>query len=1204
MVNHLQEKNSQAANKILALVEHFDRNGDAVRSEKAKNLLKKVHQQDFHIAFCGHFSAGKSTMINALLGGHILPSSPVPTSANLVKIHNGIENFAIVYEEGKPPLMFQAPYDFKLIKNYCKKGNIREIEMSRPGSELPPGLTVMDTPGVDSNDDAHRIATQSAIYLADMIFYVMDYNHVQSELNFTFTKELLGHGLDLYLIVNQIDKHNEEELPFEAFQQTVAASFASWQVHPRGIFYTSLKEPGHPHNQFGELKQLIEQAVAEKDQRLAASVETSWHVLEKEHSAWLEEKYSAKAAAFEEIISAHPETGKIEAFEAEQQWQDKEKEVKERAGQWEASFQDSLGTLLQNAYLMPFETREKARLFLEAAQKDFQAGFFLKKKKRDEARRKRLHDFYSVLRENVEAQINWHIRALAQQSLKGLELPNAVMLEQQGRKLSVSFNEDLLKQQVKDGARITGDYILRYCEDVSEKIKSLTRRVCDEWKQQVLKMLHMETETRLAGIRREVAAWQALADAYRAVDRLKQELAEKKEQLQEPALERDQLYTQLLQEWENEKSLYRVYRQEDAEAPNAAVDMHDDVSAVKAAEETAPVSPPQAVLAKIKQAAILLADKQGFKRYIDHLRQKAGRLEHQHYTVALFGAFSAGKSSFANALIGAKVLPVSPNPTTAAINRICPPVSGHPHGTAAVHIKTAAQLLEDLQHSLSVFGLSCTNFQEALEYIESIRSMQTSKPKEKVHLSFLRAFQKGYPRFQDILGCDIEADLHSFSDYAANEEQSCFVESIDLYYSCSLTRIGITLVDTPGADSINARHTGVAFKYIKESDAILFVTYYNHAFARADREFLIQLGRVKDAFELDKMFFVVNAVDLAESNAEYEEVMSYVKGQLLQFGIRSPRLYGVSSLLALKGETEKSQLAAFQTGFRRFLQNDLLKMVVQSAENELARGRQMVEAIISSANESRELKESKRARLQAMQEQTARILKESGPADLEAGVAQEQKELLYYVKQRVFYRFPDFFKEAFNPAVLKNAQGLPDALSELAESIGFDLAQEMRATTIRLEKYTKQLFHSWQAELNTRIKNVLADLNIPDFEAKDHETPDFQAAFSNLDTKPFEKTFKYFKSAKSFFEKNEKQKMQEELQALFEPLADAYLNRQGEKLAASLHKWMEKEFKRLLSEAAMDLNEQFAGRFEALQENVNIEEWIEIRRKLAESLSD
>ena len=67
---------------------------------------------------------------------------------------------------------------------------------------------IMDTPGIDSADDAHRIATESAIHLADLIFYVMDYNHVQSELNFMFTKELTEAGKEVYLVINQIDKHS------------------------------------------------------------------------------------------------------------------------------------------------------------------------------------------------------------------------------------------------------------------------------------------------------------------------------------------------------------------------------------------------------------------------------------------------------------------------------------------------------------------------------------------------------------------------------------------------------------------------------------------------------------------------------------------------------------------------------------------------------------------------------------------------------------------------------------------------------------------------------------------------------------------------------------------------------------------------------------------------------------------------------------
>lgn len=52
----------------------------------------------------------------------------------------------------------------------------------------------------------------------------MDYNHVQSELNFLFTKELTEAGKELYLVINQIDKHREEELSFESFRASVEQS--------------------------------------------------------------------------------------------------------------------------------------------------------------------------------------------------------------------------------------------------------------------------------------------------------------------------------------------------------------------------------------------------------------------------------------------------------------------------------------------------------------------------------------------------------------------------------------------------------------------------------------------------------------------------------------------------------------------------------------------------------------------------------------------------------------------------------------------------------------------------------------------------------------------------------------------------------------------------------------------------------------------
>ena len=47
------------------------------------------------------------------------------------------------------------------------------------------------------------MATESALHLADVVFYVMDYTHVQSEINFTFAKLLEEWGKPLDLIVNR-----------------------------------------------------------------------------------------------------------------------------------------------------------------------------------------------------------------------------------------------------------------------------------------------------------------------------------------------------------------------------------------------------------------------------------------------------------------------------------------------------------------------------------------------------------------------------------------------------------------------------------------------------------------------------------------------------------------------------------------------------------------------------------------------------------------------------------------------------------------------------------------------------------------------------------------------------------------------------------------------------------------------------------------
>ena len=153
----------------------FEKNGDQERVDKLQLFIKKLQSRQFTIGFAGHFSAGKSSMINALTGDDLLPSSPIPTSANIVNVQKSDENYVILHQTDGRAIKYKG-HDFTgAIKAFGKNGvEVASIDIGHVESNIPKGVTVMDTPGVDSTDDAHALSTESALHLSDIVFYTMD----------------------------------------------------------------------------------------------------------------------------------------------------------------------------------------------------------------------------------------------------------------------------------------------------------------------------------------------------------------------------------------------------------------------------------------------------------------------------------------------------------------------------------------------------------------------------------------------------------------------------------------------------------------------------------------------------------------------------------------------------------------------------------------------------------------------------------------------------------------------------------------------------------------------------------------------------------------------------------------------------------------------------------------------------------------------
>jgi small GTP-binding protein len=1157
------------AQRLARLEREFYRSEDEERRLKGLDLLRKTVKGEWSLAFCGHFSAGKSTLLNRLLGEDLLPTSPIPTSANVVKIMAGEDRVKLFLSDGRIHV-YDGTYTEKELKDLCKNGEeILAVHIQRKTNRLPAGVALMDTPGIDSTDAAHERATRSSLHLADVIFYVMDYNHVQAEGNLEFIKQLKRRQKRIYLIINQIDKHREEELPFAAYRQNVMQTFADWGVTPEGIFYTSMRDPAHPHNEFPELKRRIEQLIERRFEQFDQTIQAEAEQLLKEHVQFLEardqqrlEEWMKKQARIEGPTGSPEEEIEQRRKELEQ--------LKEEKQNIERAFGQGLETILQNAYLMPYEVRALAEQYLETQLTPFKVGFLFSKGKTEKEKERRTLAFLEKLAQTVETQLDLHVKQYVLKFLKEHHLYS----EEWGEKIysfHVQMNAPLLAQTIKPGAGLTGNYVLTYTDDLANKIKQIYRQAARSWFDLVKVELEKQFTDRLKKLEERLLLLKEWQTAEAEIMRIKQEHKRVEECLLklirgETEMEPVEIPPEALEE----QALIRGERFL-PHSEEAAIQKTETLreSETRKEEETGVSSDwMKKMLVHVRAAEERMKGIPGLKGIVSDLAQKRERLDRQQYTVALFGAFSAGKSSFANALIGEPVLPVSPHPTTATINRICPPTSSHPHGQAVITFKTSERLLDDLRRVYKLYQQEVNTLEEAVERIGILLMEPAFQAKKKTALPFLQAVRDGYFAMKEHLGSTLTVGVDAIPEFVAQESKSCFVESVDLYYDSPLAKQGITLVDTPGADSMHARHTDVAFQYIKSADAILYVTYYNHPFSKADREFLIQLGRVKDVFSLDKMFFIINAADLASSPEELTQVEAYIRGELAGYGIRRPRLFSLSSLKALEEKTrgrQDAQMEQFERQFTSFILGELRLVSIRSLAEELKRGFRFLSHLLQTIEAGNEAKEKRKGELDSERARVRTIIQNSKDQAFAHALGQEVNELLYYVKQRLFYRYRDEFAEIFNPAVLRSDEGqvkqkLRACVLDMIDFIRQDLLQELRATSLRMERWLNERQETFLTELMNGCFKVNRELPLVMNQGTTYPSPHFPEPLTELQFASFKKAISCFKNAKTFFEKNEKQRMREELERVLEPAVAAYLEEQKRSLIGYyMEEWQKKE---------------------------------------------
>uniref|UniRef100_UPI000593056F dynamin family protein n=1 Tax=Nosocomiicoccus massiliensis TaxID=1232430 RepID=UPI000593056F len=140
--------------------------------------IKKVYDDLFVVSFIGHFSAGKSSLINYLLEDEVLPSSPIPTTSKTVQIEISDETRARVYIDKNHYVKLN---DLSEVKQINKKDvEIEYVKIMHDSKKYNDTFVFQDTPGVDSKTSAHEESTHKFLLNSDYVFFTVEYNHVES----------------------------------------------------------------------------------------------------------------------------------------------------------------------------------------------------------------------------------------------------------------------------------------------------------------------------------------------------------------------------------------------------------------------------------------------------------------------------------------------------------------------------------------------------------------------------------------------------------------------------------------------------------------------------------------------------------------------------------------------------------------------------------------------------------------------------------------------------------------------------------------------------------------------------------------------------------------------------------------------------------------------------------------------------------------
>lgn len=170
-----------------------------------------VGNMPFCIAFCGVFSSGKSSLLNALLGcGKVLPTGINTVTKIITRIRYGRELSLSYVVDGEAVPIPKAWMNDVITGERELPHRCTELIVEAPAAILKNNVEFIDTPGYE-DDSALEDMSRAAVLTADLIVFCCNATMLGKQFEKQYLSELsLTHG-NFCMVVNRADSLNTDE---------------------------------------------------------------------------------------------------------------------------------------------------------------------------------------------------------------------------------------------------------------------------------------------------------------------------------------------------------------------------------------------------------------------------------------------------------------------------------------------------------------------------------------------------------------------------------------------------------------------------------------------------------------------------------------------------------------------------------------------------------------------------------------------------------------------------------------------------------------------------------------------------------------------------------------------------------------------------------------------------------------------------------